>query len=146
MPNYFNFICRLSLVLLLTSSAAKAQTEFEIIQGETSNKWIHFSNVHNALYQHLAYQAYGLLDRRSATISCLNTLFDWQKRQEDVRKILMKIVGPFPEKTPLNAEVVRTIEKDDYKVEHIIYVSFRPYRRSGKMEILVVFVSEAASR
>ncbi|GAA5522623.1 hypothetical protein Asal01_02585 [Fodinibius salicampi] len=117
-------LCCLSLVFLFTSNSARAQDDLKVIQGESSNSnWIHFSDAHNALYHHLAGQAYDLLDKRSATISELNTLSDWQKRQEEVRQTLTRIVGPFPEKTPLNAEVMRTIEKDNYKVEHIIYES-----------------------
>ena len=35
----------------------------------------------------------------------------------------MKIVGPFPEKTPLNAKVTGVIKKEGYKIEKIVYES-----------------------
>ena len=35
----------------------------------------------------------------------------------------MDVMGPFPERTPLNAKVIRTLDKGDYKVEHIIFES-----------------------
>jgi len=53
----------------------------------------------------------------------LNSLAEWQQRQEWVRETLLDIVGPFPEKTPLNAKITRTVVKDGFKVEHIVYES-----------------------
>ncbi|MCK9414369.1 MAG: hypothetical protein M0Q53_18860 [Prolixibacteraceae bacterium] len=46
-----------------------------------------------------------------------------QHRQEWVRKTLMEAVGPLPEKTPLNARITKTIEKDSYVVRNIVYES-----------------------
>lgn len=112
------------LVILLTTSVVKAQESLEIIRGESNtNRWIHYSDASNALYHHITGQAYGLLDRRAEKISKLHTLSGWQDRQDEIRSKLTEIIGPFPEKTPLNAEVVRTVEKDTYRVEHIIYES-----------------------
>lgn len=35
----------------------------------------------------------------------------------------MDIIGPFPKKNALNAQILRTIQKDYYSVEHIVYES-----------------------
>lgn len=114
----------LSFLILLANDLAKAQDELKVIQGESSNNsWLRFSDAPNALYHHLAGQAYGLLDKRGHSIAGLRTLADWQTRQEKVRETLMDIVGPFPEKTPLHAKTTRTIDKGDYRVEHIVYES-----------------------
>jgi hypothetical protein len=40
-----------------------------------------------------------------------------------VAQNILDIVGPFSEKTPLNANIVKTISKDSYKIEHIIFES-----------------------
>ena len=37
--------------------------------------------------------------------------------------MIWDIIGPFPEKTPLNAKITGTVKKDSYKVENIIYES-----------------------
>ena len=77
----------------------------------------------NSLYHHIANQAYKQLNNRTEKISEINNLNGWQERQELIRKTLTDIVGPFPEKTPLNAKIITTIDKGDYRVEHIIFES-----------------------
>jgi cephalosporin-C deacetylase-like acetyl esterase len=116
----------LSLLLLLAHDRVKAQDGLKVIRGEgifSNNSWIHFSDASNALYHHLAGQAYDLLDKRAWTTAGLRTLGNWQARQQRLRESLREAVGPFPEKTPLNAQVVRIIDKEGYRVEHIIYES-----------------------
>ncbi len=56
-------------------------------------------------------------------IARLSSLSDWQQRQKWIRETLLSIVGPFPEKTPLNAKITRIINKDSFRVEHIVYES-----------------------
>ena len=98
--------------------AQKVQAELDVIKS-----WIRFSDAPNALYHHLAGQAFELLDKRTNTIAAIHSLPDWKKRQEFVRKTLLDIVGPFPAKTPLNPRVTGIIVKEGYKVENIIYES-----------------------
>ena len=76
------------------------------------SSWIHFTDAPNALYHHLKKQAIDLLKKRTEHINSINTLAGFKKRHETVRKTLMKIVGPFPTKTPLNGKIVNTINKD----------------------------------
>lgn len=106
-------------ILLLTFSSLRAQNEFDVVK----NNWLQYSDIQNSLYHHLANQAIDLLAERSGEVGSLNTLDDWQKRQAYIRNVLMELVGPFPEKTPLNAKIVRTIEKEKFQVEHIIFES-----------------------
>lgn len=111
-------------MFLFLSEYAIAQDELNVIRGESSNnRWLEYSDAPNSLYHHVANEAYQLLDERTEQISELESLSDWQKRQEEVRESLQSIVGPFPEKTPLNARILRTVQKDTYKVEHIVYES-----------------------
>lgn len=111
-------------VFLLLNEYAFAQDELNVLRGESSNnRWLHYSDVENALYHHLTEEAYQHLNRRKEHLSELESLSDWQKRQKEIRERLQNIVGPFPEKTPLNARVLRTIQKDTYKVEHVVYES-----------------------
>lgn len=116
-----------SLVLLFMLCILKsAPAQDKINNGELDvikNKWLQFSDAANSLYHYLAQQSYDRLAKRSDQVAALKSLSDWQERQQFVRKTLLEIVGPMPEKTPLNAKILRVIEKDGYKVEHIVYES-----------------------
>jgi len=106
-------------VFVFIVCGVRAQDELDVIRGN----WLHYNNATNALYQHLSTEAYGLLEQRVQAVSKLQSLGDWKKRQDWIKKSLMNVMGPFPERTPLNAKVVRTVEKGDYKVEHIVFES-----------------------
>jgi hypothetical protein len=107
------------VIILLTYSSISAQKEFDVIK----NDWLQYSDVQNSLYHYLADQAIDLLARRTVEISRISTLDGWQNRQKYIRETLLSITGPFPEKTPLNARIVKTIEKDNFSVEHIVFES-----------------------
>jgi hypothetical protein len=113
-----------AFLLLFLCSTGKAQKEFEL-RGTTH--WIKFSDAPNSFYHYLASQAFSYLDKRSDKIAELHSLSDWQQRQREVRSILAKVIGAFPSKTPLNAKVTKSIDKDGYKVENIIYESQPDY-------------------
>ncbi len=49
-------------------------------------------------------------------------------RQERLRRDYLAMIGPWPPKTPLAAEVTGTIECDGYRIEKIVYQS-RPHHR-----------------
>jgi hypothetical protein len=118
------FYSKLSLALLFTVLFANVsmyaqQNELDVIR----NSWNQYTDAANSLYNHLASEAYVLLAKRSSEIAAINTLADWQKRQELIRRTFSEVVGPFPDKTPLNAKITRTINKVGYRVEHIVYES-----------------------
>ena len=93
--------------LFVNNCSLRTQEDLNVI-----NSWIHFTDAPNALYHHLEKQAIDLLKKRTEHINSINTLAGFKKRQETVRKTLMKIVDPFPMKTPLNGKIVNTINKD----------------------------------
>ena len=131
--SFFKIIFILSLAILLTNTPVIAQNkpdesdELDVIHlqggGGRGNSWIQFNDAPNSLYHYLAGQAYDLLAQRSREIARLSSLSDWQQRQKWIRKTLLDIVGPFPEKTPLNAKITRIVDKDSFRVEHIVYES-----------------------
>ena len=86
-------------------------------------KWMKYSDASNSLYHHLANQMIKLLEKRSSEVSKLETKSDWLKRQKKVRETLFDIVGPFPQKTPLNSRIVDVEKKDGYLLEKIIIES-----------------------
>lgn len=109
------------LLLLVIGTNANAQQEFDGLRG--THKWMRFSDAPNALYHHIAGEAVTLLDKRAQEVSALNTLAEWKERQALIRSAFMDVVGPFPERTPLNPHINAVIKKDGYTVENIVYES-----------------------
>jgi cephalosporin-C deacetylase-like acetyl esterase len=112
----------LTLALFLMSNGVSAQEELNAIK-TPENGWLQYTDAPNSLYHHLTNQAFELLDGRSRIIAGIQSLPAWQERQQFIAGTLREIIGPFPEKTPLDPKIVRIIEKDDYHVEHIVYES-----------------------
>src|SRR5450759_3655354 len=112
-------VVKLSLIILLNNNRINAQNELDVIK----DKWLQYSDAPNSLYHYIADQACDLLAQRSVKITRLNSLSDWQQRQKWISETLLDIVGPFPVKTSLNAKITRIIDKESYKVEHIVYES-----------------------
>ena len=140
----------LGLVISLAGhSAAHAQKEFDGIRG--THTWMMFSDAPNALYHHLADQAYGFLNNRAAHIATLQSLPDWQQRQKWIRTTLMDMVGPFPEKTPLKATITKVINREGYRIENIVYESqpgfyvtaslFLPEKQTNNKSPAVIYCS-----
>lgn len=112
------FIVVLSACL---TSFADAQDVLEVVNGK--NQWLQHTDAENSLYHHFADQAFGYLANRRQQIADIGSISQWQKRQDWIKGTLHDIAGPFPKRTRLNAKVVRKLEKEDYRVEHIIYES-----------------------
>ncbi len=109
--------------------------------------WMHFKSAPDSLYRHLSGEAYALLEERNHSVRQIDSAAAWKAQQEQVKRTLLDIVGPFPERTPLNARIVRTVEKADYKIEHIVFESqpgfyvtsslFVPRSLSGKAPVVL---------
>lgn len=117
-----NKIFSILVAVLLSGSSLFAQEDVKLF-----NYWKYYSDVENALYKGFCKEAFAFLDTREAEIATLETESDWLVRQAEVREKLNRLIGTFPEKTPLNAKVVDVIKREDYKVEKIIYESVPGY-------------------
>ncbi len=93
--------------------------------------WIEWSNGEQMPSLFLNDQAHKYLDIRENEINQLKTKTDWLNRQKKVKDILMKIVGPFPEKTDLNPRVTGVVQKEGFRIEKIIYESMPDYYVTG---------------
>ncbi|MFK7847702.1 MAG: alpha/beta hydrolase family protein [Rhodothermales bacterium] len=85
--------------------------------------WQVYQAGENSLYRVLEKEAQALLAKRRQTISQLHTENDWLAYKDGLKSTLDKIVGPFPERTPLNPIITGVVEKENYRVEKIIYES-----------------------
>lgn len=99
------------------------------------NFWQYYSDIENSLYKHFCSVAFEQLASRKREISGLKTKTDWLERQSLVRGKLSEIIGPFPEKTPLNTKVTGILPGDGYSIEKIIYESVPGYYVTGALYI-----------
>ncbi len=109
------------LLLILASPAADA-----LAQGEDLSilqAWVEWSDSAHMLRRHWNRIAFQLLEMRREKIQGLTSASQWKSRQEEVKATLRRIVGPFPETTPLNARVLEVVRKDGYRVEKIVFES-----------------------
>ena len=84
--------------------------------------WKFYSDAENALYKHFCSIAFQQLEERKTVIDNLQSEEDWLNRQAEVRKKLMRIIGPFPERTPLNIRKTGEIQMEGYRVEKQLFI------------------------
>jgi dienelactone hydrolase len=104
-------------------------------------------------YANLQRQAYAALDRRQARYEQLKTPDEIAAYQRQQRDLMVEQVGGLPERGPLNAQVVGTIDADNYTIEKIIFesqprhhVTANLYLPKSKPPYPVVLVSSGHSR
>ena len=109
--------------------------------------WKYYSDAENAMYKSSCSLAFKQLQERKAAIAQLHTKSDYLERQEEVKDKLLRIIGPFPGKTPLNSRITGVIKKKDYRVEKVVFESvpgyyvtaalFLPEKRKGKAPAVI---------
>nr|WKN35678.1 acetylxylan esterase [Tunicatimonas sp. TK19036] len=87
------------------------------------NYYQYYGDQENVLYKQMVKEAEKHFEVREQKIASLTTPQDWQTYQGSIKQKLMQLIGPLPEKTPLNPQVTGTIERADFTVEKIIYES-----------------------
>ena len=110
------------LLISLTFSSILAQDDVSLF-----DYWKYYSDIENIQYKNLCSEAFKLLDKREKDVSLLRSKEDWLKRQQLVGRKFKNLIGPFPEKTPLNARVTSVLKRDGYRVEKLIYESMPGY-------------------
>jgi len=119
------------LLLFLTFLLpAQAQDDVDLF-----DFWKFYTDSENVMYLSSCDLAFKQLQERKASIAQLDTRNDYLERQEVVKDKLLKLIGPFPEKTPLNPRVTGVIRKQDYRVEKVIFESIPGYYVSAALFI-----------
>jgi len=62
-------------------------------------------------------------EARSQAVAQIQTPFQVEERQRWARAKFTELLGGFPDKTPLNARVTGTLERDGYRIEKLIFES-----------------------
>jgi cephalosporin-C deacetylase-like acetyl esterase len=113
---------------LLAQQPPQQQEDLSVLAG-----WMRFSDAPNALYHHLGEQAFAFLDARRDRVARLNTQSQWRERQEEVTATLNGIVGPLPERTPLNARVTGVVRREGYRFEKVVFESMPNFFVTGAL-------------
>ncbi|MCK5137720.1 MAG: acetylxylan esterase [Bacteroidales bacterium] len=132
-----------SLIFLLTFlKPVQSQEDLNLF-----DFWKYYSDVENSMYKSSCSLAFKQLQERKTAIAQLHTKNDYLVRQDFVKNKLLQLMGPLPEKTPLNARVTGVIKKKDYRVEKVIYESmpgyyvtaalFLPEKQKGKAPAVI---------
>jgi len=75
------------------------------------------------LTDYLLAQCQKCFDARRAEVAKITKPEQVLARQKKIRAAWLEAVGPFPKKTPLNARIVGTLDRDGYRLEKVIYES-----------------------
>ncbi|MEX1212817.1 MAG: alpha/beta hydrolase family protein [Balneolaceae bacterium] len=130
------------LFATVVPDSLQAQFSLDILDGESSNAtWRIHDDIRGELYDRLAGEAFELLEQRKKRSDRLVSREAFRQWREEKRATLERIVGPFPERTPLNTEVTGRIEREGYRVENLIYESRPGFRVTGSL-----FTPEEADR
>ena len=134
------------LCLLCTSELSYAQVSAPLVNNrivpekdeenlDVFQQWLRWNNPGSLLINYLTDQALVYYKLRDREIARLKSESDWRNRQKVVRDKLVEIIGPFPEKTPLNPRITGIIKGDGYRIEKIIYESFQGFYVTGCLYI-----------
>lgn len=80
-------------------------------------------NSHTTLYNYITHTLHDQYVRRDSVLDVAlrdNTLAAYQ---EACRKHYLGLLGSFPEKSPLNAEITGTLQRDGYRIQKVVYQS-----------------------
>ncbi len=133
MKNTGNNLYGLWLVLILvslnTSAQDKSVSPLDTYKSEPS-QWMMHSNTAAALYKQIASFAEELTDQRHNNVSQLKTREDWITYSDSLKKAFINSLSGF-KKTPLNAIVTGTIEREDFIAEKIVFESLPGFYVTG---------------
>jgi len=119
MRSRLNYIIIFAIVLFAASTvSAEDSTSWDVLNAE-------YRGVapEELLQKYLLEQLRPHFANRLKKVSEADTPEKFRNRQTALRKKLLEINGPFPEKTELNETVMRTVKRDGYRIENVIYES-----------------------
>src|SRR5256884_5501514 len=82
-----------------------------------------FHSIRRMLPSYLNNIGFRMLGERKRRVEHLATIEDVNKRRSYVREQILKDLGGFPDRTPLNARVVGDLERPGYRIEKVIFES-----------------------
>lgn len=89
--------------------------------------WEYYTDAADAMYLSSCELAFRQLRDREAAIAQLQSKSHYLDRQKEVKGKLLELLGPLPEKTPLNPRISGVIRKEDFRVEKLMFESIPGY-------------------
>lgn len=103
--------------LLLAAAVVLADDPLRCLDNDST------PNPGTLLYEHLQRRAVDSLAQRRATYEAVKTAEQVAQYQAEKRELFLRLLGPLPPRTPLDAHTVGRLEGDGYRVEKVIYAS-----------------------
>src|SRR5690606_4584933 len=132
-----------SICMFAGSHFTYAQEDLQVL----NKNWLHFSDAPTSMYRHFSTLAFEQLEERREKVASLESARDWKERQEGIKEKFAKVLGSFPEKTPLRPQVTKKVDKANFTVEHIVYESqpgfyvtsslYLPKGKRGKLPAII---------
>ncbi len=113
----------LYFAISVSGVSALCQEDYSVL-----DYWKYYSDAENTLYKMQATYSFDLLNQRKDEIAQLQTKGDWMNRQEKVKQAFEKVLGPLPEKTPLNPVITGKLKGNGFTVEKLYFESLPGYK------------------
>jgi cephalosporin-C deacetylase-like acetyl esterase len=118
MLNRFLMVVCCALLLRPVIAHGHPAEELNFLQALTD-----FQQIRSMLPSYVNGRAAALLRERSAEIGRISTKDGVEKRRTYTRKKMIEALGGLPERTPLNARTMAVLDRQDYKIEKVIFES-----------------------
>jgi cephalosporin-C deacetylase-like acetyl esterase len=92
-----------------------------------------YANLRATLRDHLNAEAIARLEVRRQQVARIATPEEVALRRAYLREAMVRDLGGFPARTPLNARVVGTLDRDGYKIEKVIFESQPHFYVTGNL-------------
>jgi dienelactone hydrolase len=107
----------------LLSGVSTAALKSQVTRRNPAFPGTKFRPYSRCLPDHLSNLAAEAVRRRNAELAKLTSPASIHARQKWARETLWNLIGGLEEKTPLNPRVVGTIDRDNYRIEKVVYES-----------------------
>jgi hypothetical protein len=87
------------------------------------------------LYRRLEARCDELLAARRREVAAMKSPDELRHRQADLREKLLAAIGPFPERMPLQVQVVRVLPRDGYRIENLVFQSLPRHHVPGNLYV-----------
>ena len=118
MLNRFLLMVCCAVLLKPATSHGQAADELNFLKALTD-----FQQIRSMLPSYVNGRAAALLRERSAEIERISTKQGVEKRRAYIREKMIQALGGLPDRTPLNARTVAVLDREDYKIEKVIFES-----------------------
>ncbi len=115
-----------ALLAFLTPAPASAQEgSFGVLSDWKihPDRWVERQEGGYMLYRRFNERAFEQLRQRDRETAGIRTAAGWEARRAYVRRVIEETLGPWPEKTPLNARTTGVIRRESYRIEKLVFES-----------------------